>query len=103
MGTILGSIFAALLGKIMAWFKQNELEQQAALAQELKQHVESIQAANAAQGQVDAAVAAHQEAAAQVTDLQGQLDFINQWNQKSAEIRDRKRGLSGRVRELKRS
>ena len=93
MGAILGSIFAALLGKILAWFKQSELEQQAALAQELKQHAESVLAAQAAQDQVTAAVQAHQEAQAQVTDLQGQLDAINAWNAKSRELKVRTRGL----------
>lgn len=100
-GTILSSLFGAIIGKLMAWIKQNELEQQAALAQELKQHLESVQAANAAEAEVNAAVAAHQEAAAQVTDLTEQLNYINQWNQKSVELRDRKKGLKVRVRELK--
>lgn len=93
MGTILGSIFAALLGKILAWFKQAELEEQAALAQELKQHIESLAAASAAASAVDAAVSAHQAATAQVTDLQAQLDEIRRWNDKSAYLKVRAKEL----------
>ena len=93
MGAILGSIFAALLGKILAWFKQSELEQQAALAQELKQHAESVAAAGAAQDAVAAAIAAHHEAAGQVTDLQGQLDAIKRWNTESKELKQKAKGI----------
>lgn len=94
MGAILGSILAALFGKLLAWFKQGELEQQAALAQELKQHAESVAAAGAAQDAVDQAVFAHQQAAAQVTDLQAQLDAINAWNTKSKELKIRARSFN---------
>jgi hypothetical protein len=93
MGAILGSIFAALLGKILEWFKQSELEHQAALAQELKQHAESVAAAGTVQDAVDQAVIAHQQAVAQVTDLQGQLDAIKAWNTKSRELKQRAKGI----------
>lgn len=93
MGAILGSIFASLFGKLLEWFKQGELEHQAALAQELKQHAESVAVAGAAQETVEAAVVAHQQAAIQVTDLQGQLDAIKRWNEKSRELKQRGKGI----------
>jgi uncharacterized protein involved in response to NO len=93
---IIGIIFSALVGRIMEWFKTNELEQQAALAQELKQHAESVIAAQANQTEVDLAVQAHQAAAAQVTEVQAQLDELRRWNQKSKELKCKTRELRDR-------
>jgi len=81
-GNILGSIFAALFGRLLAWFKQNELEAAAALSEELRQYANSVQAANAAEEEVSTAMTAHIEAHAQVNELQEQLDAIKKWNQR---------------------
>lgn len=93
IGKIIGIIFSAIVGRLLEWFKTQELEQQAALAQELKQHAESLVAAQAAETAVSEAVMNHLEAAAQVTELQAQLDDLRKWNQKSRELKQRARGL----------
>lgn len=102
LASILGSIFSGLLGKLLAWFKQNELEQQAALAQELKQHIASLEAAQAAQSAVTAAVMAHQEATEQVTDLGAQLEAIKKWNEGAKGLKSRAQVLQVHVREIRR-
>lgn len=93
---IIGIIFSAIVGRLLEWLKTNELEQQAALAQELKQHAESVIAAQAAQATVADAVLQHQEAAAQVTELQAQLDALKKWNEKSKELKRRAKQLTRR-------
>jgi len=93
MGNILGSIFAALLGKILAWFKRNELEAAAAMAEELRQHAASVQAADAAESDAALAVQASEEASSHVTDLHDQLTALHDWNARGARSRIISRGI----------
>lgn len=93
MGQILGAILAALFGKFLEWMKQSELDHQVAVAEELKQHAASVQAASTAQLAAIEAAHAHQEAALQVTELQAQLDAIKKWNDKSRELKIRARNI----------
>jgi len=80
MGSILGSIIAAIFGKFLAYLKQRQLEKAAALADELKQHLASIKEAEASEEAVNEAVAAHEAAVSHVTDLDSQLAAIRKWN-----------------------
>ena len=86
---IIGVIVSALFTSWIAYIKQLQLEAQAAKADALKQYVDSLKLSQAAQDQVDAAVAAHQAAQAQVVSLQEKLDALRRWN-------DRVKNLGGK-------
>jgi hypothetical protein len=77
---IVGVVVSALFTSWIAYVKQLQLEAQAAKANALQQYVDSLKASQAAQDQVDVAVAEHQAAQAQVVSMQEKLDALRRWN-----------------------
>jgi len=79
---IIGAIVSSLFGSVVEYFKRKKLEEEAAKVEALRLYAESLKLSQAAQDQVDAAVAAHQAAQAQVVTLQEKLDALRRWNDK---------------------
>jgi hypothetical protein len=79
---IIGMIIAGLFGSISEYFRKKELEKQAAQAEALRRHVESMKEAVHTQGAVDEKVREYEAAQAAAKTAEEKYASIKAWNER---------------------
>ena len=81
LGKVLGSIFVALIGRFIEYFRRRELEKQAARAHDLERTVKSMREAGEQEDKVRDKVAELKKQSGKVQTTAEKLDKIRRFNE----------------------